>query len=122
MTQNRSLLIGGEEVAAVDGRTTEDLNPHTGGVVARVAAAGPADVIRAVDAADAAFAGWSATAPTERRHACTFTMPRGPTRPRTTSRPLARRWRKRSQQILRIRRCGSRRRGSHTKITHTTAR
>ncbi|GAA3337222.1 aldehyde dehydrogenase [Amorphoplanes nipponensis] len=71
MTENRSLLIGGEEVAAADGRTTEDLNPHTGDVVATVAAASPADVTRAVDAADAAFAGWSTTAPTERRRILT---------------------------------------------------
>ena len=71
MTQTRSLLIGGDEVAAADGRTTEDLNPHTGGVVARVAAAGPADVTRAVDAAEAAFASWSTTAPTERRRILT---------------------------------------------------
>ena len=71
MTQTRSLLIGGAEVAAADGRTTEDLNPHTGGVVARVAAASPVDVTRAVDAADAAFAGWAGTAPTERRRILT---------------------------------------------------
>ncbi|MFI7543996.1 aldehyde dehydrogenase family protein [Actinoplanes sp. NPDC049599] len=71
MTQSRSLLIGGEEVAAADGRTTEDLNPHTGAVVATVAAASPADVTRAVDAADAAFACWAATAPTERRRILT---------------------------------------------------
>ena len=71
MSQTRSLLIGGDEVTAADGRTTEDLNPHTGAVVARVAAASPADVTRAVDAADAAFAGWAATAPTERRRILT---------------------------------------------------
>ncbi|MEV4708412.1 aldehyde dehydrogenase [Actinoplanes sp. NPDC049316] len=67
MSVNRSLLIGGDEVPAAGGRTTEDLNPHTGHVLAEVAAASPADVTRAVDAADAAFPGWSTTAPTQRR-------------------------------------------------------
>ncbi|MET8149337.1 aldehyde dehydrogenase family protein [Actinoplanes sp. NPDC049668] len=71
MTETRSLFIGGTEVAAADGRTTEDLNPHTGGVVARVAAASPVDVTRAVDAAAAAFDGWAGTAPTERRRVLT---------------------------------------------------
>jgi len=64
---NRSLLIGGEEVPAADGRTTEDLNPHTGHVLAEVAAASPADVTRAVDAAHAAFPAWSDASPTQRR-------------------------------------------------------
>ncbi|MFI5938613.1 aldehyde dehydrogenase family protein [Actinoplanes sp. NPDC051494] len=63
----RALLIGGAEVPAADGRTTEDLNPHTGGVVARVAAAGPQDVARAVTAADRAFTGWSSAPPAQRR-------------------------------------------------------
>ncbi|UQU62151.1 aldehyde dehydrogenase family protein [Couchioplanes caeruleus] len=67
MSVNRSLLIGGEEVPAAHGRTTEDLNPHTGDVLAEVAAASPADVTRAVDAASAAFPAWSATPPTQRR-------------------------------------------------------
>ncbi|MGA5302802.1 aldehyde dehydrogenase family protein [Nucisporomicrobium flavum] len=67
MSVNRSLLIGGDEVPAADGRTTEDLNPHTGHVFAEVAAASPADVTRAVDAASAAFPAWSATPPTQRR-------------------------------------------------------
>jgi vanillin dehydrogenase len=67
VTEIRNLLIGGDEVPAADGRTTEDLSPHTGGVVATVAAASPVDVTRAVDAADRAFAGWAGTGPTERR-------------------------------------------------------
>jgi acyl-CoA reductase-like NAD-dependent aldehyde dehydrogenase len=67
MAEQRALLIGGEHVPAADGRTADDLNPHTGEVMARVAAAGPADVTRAVDAADAAFASWSVTSPSERR-------------------------------------------------------
>ncbi len=67
MPDQRALLINGEHVAAAGGRTTEDVSPHTGEVIAEVAAAAPEDVTRAVDAADAAFAGWSATPPTQRR-------------------------------------------------------
>lgn len=61
MALSRSLVIGGDELAAADGRTVEDRNPHTGQVLAHVAAAGPADVVRAVDAAAAAFDPWSST-------------------------------------------------------------
>ncbi|GAA2502694.1 aldehyde dehydrogenase family protein [Winogradskya humida] len=64
---DRALLIGGEDVPAADGRTTEDRNPHTGQVIAHVAAAGPADVTRAVDAAASAFPGWSEAPPAHRR-------------------------------------------------------
>ncbi|MEV6603814.1 aldehyde dehydrogenase [Kutzneria sp. NPDC051319] len=67
MTIKRDLVIGGEDVPALDGRTTEDLNPYTGEVHAIVAAAGPADVTRAVDAAQRAFPAWSATSPAARR-------------------------------------------------------
>jgi acyl-CoA reductase-like NAD-dependent aldehyde dehydrogenase len=67
MPESQLLLIGGEQVAAADGRTTEDVSPHSGEVFAVVAAASPTDVARAVSAADAAFAGWSATGPSQRR-------------------------------------------------------
>ena len=67
MAEQRALLIGGEQVPAADGRTTDDLNPHTGEVVAQVAAATRADVTRAIDAADAAFGQWSTSAPSLRR-------------------------------------------------------
>lgn len=67
MAQNRSLIIGGEEVAAEDGRTTEDISPADGSVMAEVAAASPGDVTKAVDAADSAFASWSETSPSRRR-------------------------------------------------------
>lgn len=60
------LLIGGEWVAAEGGKTSETRNPATGEVLARVAAASPADVDRAVKAARAAFEGWSKTSPAER--------------------------------------------------------
>jgi acyl-CoA reductase-like NAD-dependent aldehyde dehydrogenase len=66
-TVDRTLFIGGEDVPAADGRTTEDLNPHNGQVLARVAAADPQDVRRAVDAADKAFATWSTAPPSQRR-------------------------------------------------------
>lgn len=60
------LLIGGEWVAAEGGKTSETRNPATGEVLARVAAASPADVDRAVKAARAAFEGWPKTSPAER--------------------------------------------------------
>ncbi|WP_439659142.1 aldehyde dehydrogenase family protein [Lentzea sp. HUAS TT2] len=66
-SDKRELLIGGDSVPALDGRTTNDLNPFTGEVYAVVAAAAPADVTRAVDAAEQAFAGWAATAPSVKR-------------------------------------------------------
>ncbi|MGW5606125.1 aldehyde dehydrogenase family protein [Streptomyces sp. NPDC003753] len=64
---SRELLIGGKDVPAASGRTTADVNPYTGDVYATVAAAGPEDVRRAVDAADAAFPAWAALAPFARR-------------------------------------------------------
>ncbi|MFI5839311.1 aldehyde dehydrogenase family protein [Catenuloplanes sp. NPDC051500] len=67
MTDTRNLLINGEHVPATGGRTTQDLNPWTGTPLALVAAAGPEDVTRAVDAAHAAFPGWAATPPSARR-------------------------------------------------------
>nr|BFD81019.1 aldehyde dehydrogenase [Streptomyces sp. Xyl84] len=63
----RELFIGGEDVPAASGRTETDVSPYTGEVYATVAAAGPKDVTRAVDAADAAFAQWAALAPFARR-------------------------------------------------------
>ena len=66
-SEKRQLFIGGESVPALDGRTTDDLNPYSGEVYAVVAAAGTADVARAVDAAQEAFAEWSATSPSARR-------------------------------------------------------
>ncbi|SDW74078.1 Acyl-CoA reductase [Amycolatopsis xylanica] len=68
MTIKRELFIGGKDVPALDGRTTDDLDPFTGEVYATVAAGGPADITRAVDAAQAAFPAWAATSPSARRH------------------------------------------------------
>ncbi|WP_316773409.1 aldehyde dehydrogenase family protein [Streptomyces sasae] len=67
MAITRDLYIAGRDVPAASGRTTEDINPFTGEVYATVAAAGPEDVVRAVDAADAAFEEWAALAPFARR-------------------------------------------------------
>src|SRR3954468_5668848 len=50
------LLIGGERVAAADGRTFDTSDPSTGEGLATVSHGGAADVDRAVQAARAAFA------------------------------------------------------------------
>ncbi|QUC59235.1 aldehyde dehydrogenase family protein [Streptomyces sp. A2-16] len=63
----RDLFIAGRDVPAASGRTTDDINPFTGEVYATVAAAGHDDVLRAVDAAHAAFEAWASTTPFERR-------------------------------------------------------
>lgn len=63
----RGLLIGGKEIASSDNRLVDDISPWTGEVYARVAAASPADVTAAVDAAAAAFPAWRAMRPFERR-------------------------------------------------------
>ncbi|MFJ3405908.1 aldehyde dehydrogenase family protein [Promicromonospora sp. NPDC090134] len=60
-------LVGGREVPAASGRMTDDLDPRTGGTYLRVPACDVGDVTLAVDAADAAFAWWAATAPSTRR-------------------------------------------------------
>ncbi|MFJ4847877.1 MULTISPECIES: aldehyde dehydrogenase family protein [unclassified Streptomyces] len=67
MTITRELLIGGKDVPAASGRTAEDINPYTGEVWATVAAGGPEDIRRAVDAAHGAFPEWAALSPVERR-------------------------------------------------------
>ncbi|HWH95289.1 MAG TPA: aldehyde dehydrogenase family protein [Baekduia sp.] len=60
------LLIGGEWVAAVEGRTYEKADPYTGDPVTEAAAASVDDANRAAEAAGAAFAGWAATPAAER--------------------------------------------------------
>ena len=62
-----NLMIDAREVAAADGRTFDRLDPMTGEVASRAAAAGVADALAAADAAAAAFPAWSATGPNERR-------------------------------------------------------
>lgn len=62
-----SLLIDGEAVGAGSGATFERRDPVTGEVATRAAAAGEADVARAVESAGRAFPDWSKTGPSERR-------------------------------------------------------
>ena len=60
------LCIGGKVVPASDGGRFEVLDPATGAVLASVADGTVEDAMAAVDAAEAAAAGWAATAPRER--------------------------------------------------------
>src|SRR5215212_11695692 len=66
-TQEYRQFIGGDWVDAADGDTFEDRDPYTGDVVATIPAGGGDDARRAIEAADAAFASWSATPPAERQ-------------------------------------------------------
>ena len=62
--RDAKMIIGGEQVDALDGHTFEVHNPATGAVIANVPLGGKADVDRAVEAAQKAFEGpfsrWSA--------------------------------------------------------------
>ena len=60
------LCIGGKAVPASDGGRFDVLDPATGEVLTSVANGTVEDALAAVDAADAAAAGWAATAPRER--------------------------------------------------------
>jgi len=62
-----NLMIGDREVSAADGRTFERIDPLTGEIATRAAAATIVDAIAAADAAAAAFPAWSELGPTERR-------------------------------------------------------
>ena len=62
-----SLLLENRDVQAIDGVTFDRLNPITGDIATRAAAAQIADATRAADAAAAAFPSWSATGPNQRR-------------------------------------------------------
>ncbi len=62
-----NLMIGDREPAAADGRTFERIDPVTGEIATRAAAATIADAVAAAEAAARAFAAWSATGPGERR-------------------------------------------------------
>ena len=62
-----SLMIGDREVFAADGRTFDRIDPFTGNVASRAAAASIGDAIAAADAAAAAFPAWAAMGPSERR-------------------------------------------------------
>jgi acyl-CoA reductase-like NAD-dependent aldehyde dehydrogenase len=60
------LFIDGDFVDSADGATIDVINPHDQSTLASVAAAGPADVERAVQAARRAFPSWAAMAAAER--------------------------------------------------------
>jgi acyl-CoA reductase-like NAD-dependent aldehyde dehydrogenase len=62
-----SLMIGDRDVFAADGRTFDRIDPFTGNVATRAAAASIGDAIAAADAAAAAFPAWSALGPGARR-------------------------------------------------------
>ena len=62
-----SLMIGDRDVFAADGRTFDRIDPFTGNVASRAAAASIGDAIAAADAAAAAFPAWAAMGPGERR-------------------------------------------------------
>ncbi|MGA1105400.1 MAG: aldehyde dehydrogenase family protein, partial [Ilumatobacteraceae bacterium] len=59
-------FIGGEWCDSADGRTSPVVDPATGEEYARAAVSGPADVDRAMSAAEAAFETWRDTTPSER--------------------------------------------------------
>ncbi|MBC7580084.1 MAG: aldehyde dehydrogenase family protein, partial [Tardiphaga sp.] len=62
-----TLMIGNRDVAASEGATYDRIDPITGAVATRAAAASVADAIAAVDSAAAAFPAWSALGPNARR-------------------------------------------------------
>ena len=62
-----NLLIAGRDVPATGSATFNRLNPISGEVATRAAAASVADARAAADAAAAAFPDWSAIGPSERR-------------------------------------------------------
>ncbi len=59
-------FINGEFSDAADGRTTAVVNPSTGEVLGQAALSGPADVDRAMKAAEAGFEVWRDSTPSER--------------------------------------------------------
>jgi acyl-CoA reductase-like NAD-dependent aldehyde dehydrogenase len=61
------LLFRNKNLPASDGVFFERLNPMTGDVVSRAAAATPADAVAAVASAASAFPKWAAVGPSERR-------------------------------------------------------
>src|SRR5690606_38229572 len=59
-------LIAGKWVGADGGKTTEVFNPATGEVIGVIPVCGQSETQRAIEAAHAAFASWSATTAAER--------------------------------------------------------
>jgi benzaldehyde dehydrogenase (NAD) len=62
-----AMLINGEACASRQGATFTRRNPLDGQVATTAPAASPEDAVAAVEAAAAAFGGWSRTGPSERR-------------------------------------------------------
>ena len=88
------LIIADRELAAGDSRTFDRIDPVTGEVATRSAAASIADAQKAADAAAAAFAEWSNLPPTERRKL----LDQGRRHPRGQGRGLRRRGHRRDRQ------------------------
>ena len=64
----KRMLIGGQWVEALSGRTFDSVNPATGKVIAQLAEGGAEDIDRAVAAARTAFEGpWSKFKPFDRQ-------------------------------------------------------
>ncbi|HXN60594.1 MAG TPA: aldehyde dehydrogenase family protein [Acidimicrobiales bacterium] len=61
------LHIAGERMDTGSGGIHDHIDPSTGQIDAKIPLAGPGEVDRAVNAADAAFTGWRRTPPEERR-------------------------------------------------------
>ena len=59
-------FVGGRHVAALDGRTSDVIDPSTGEAYLRAPVSGPADVDAALRTAAAAFASWRDSTPAER--------------------------------------------------------
>jgi len=60
-------VIGGEQSGAIDGRTTEVIDPTTGEAYASAPLSGSADVERALEAAEKGFSVWRDATPAERQ-------------------------------------------------------
>ena len=69
-TSGWKMMIGGEWVEAVSGRRMPSINPAYDEPIAEVPAAGPEDIQRAVDAAQAAFPAWARLHVDERVKRC----------------------------------------------------
>lgn len=67
MTIATSMIVGGQDTAAADGRTFERRDPVTGEVASTAAAASAEDARAAAKVAGEAFAAWAATTPETRR-------------------------------------------------------
>ena len=67
MTRSAKNFVNGQLVDALDGQTTDVINPTTGEVFAQAPLSGAADVDRAYVAANNAFESWRQTTPAERQ-------------------------------------------------------